>query len=237
MLGTKEPGEKIMRVQRMFLIAVLIVVCALTAVAQTGSGVVQGVVKDVSAGVIPGAKVTIIRTATMATSTTTTNNAGLFGFPPVPPGSYTIRVEAPGMDTWEGEFLLQVGQTAEISPVLKTGTVTTKITVAGNVAPLVDTSDATLSVNLEQARLNDLPENGRNIANLVVLTTPGVSGGQDGVINPIVNGLRDSMELYQDGAPIKNRDTGDFAGRLPGLDSVQEVQTETSLPSAKADRP
>ena len=78
-----------------------------------------------------------------------------------------------------------------------------------------------------------------SIANrfLVLLSTPGLVGGQDGAINPINTGLRDAVELYQDGAVKKNRDVGDWAGRLPGVDSVQELRVETSLSSAQFDRP
>ena len=60
---------------------------------------------------------------------------------------------------------------------------------------------------------------GRSISNLVLLSTPSLVGGQDGAINPINTGLRDAVELYQDGAVKKNRDVGDWAGRLPGLPS------------------
>lgn len=141
------------------------------------------------------------------------------------------------MQTWVGKLLLVVGQTAEISPVLRVGTVTTEITVEGGITPLVTTTDATISRNLERTRIEQLPLNGRNIASLVLISTPGLFGGQDGAMNPIVNGIRDGVELYQDGAIIKNRDTGNFAGRLPGLDSVEELRVETSLSSAKFDRP
>src|SRR5215471_6832539 len=86
---------------------------------QTGSGTVQGVVRDVSSAVVAGARVAIVNTDTMVKLSTIANGAGFFGFPPVRPGSYTITVEASGMQTWEGKFLLPVGQAAEISPVLK----------------------------------------------------------------------------------------------------------------------
>lgn len=204
---------------------------------QTGSGTVQGVVRDATSAVVAGARVTIDHTATATKNTTNTNNVGFFIFPPVLTGDYTITVEAPGMETWEGKFLLQVGQTAEISPVLRVGAVSTKVTIAGEAAPLVPTTDATLSENLERTRIEQLPSDGRSIANLVMLATPGLFGGQDGNINPINLGLRDAVELYQDGAVIKNRDVGDWSGRLPGVDSVEELRVETSMSSAQFDRP
>jgi len=204
---------------------------------QTGSGTVQGVVRDATSAVVAGARVTIVHTATMTKYSTTTNDLGLFRFPPVQPGDYTITAEARGMQTWEANFLLQVGQTAEIGPILRVGAVSTQVTVAGEAAPLVPTTDATLSENLERTRIEQLPSDGRSIANLVMIATPGLYGGQDGNINPINMGLRDAVELYQDGAVIKNRDVGDWSGRLPGVDSVEELRVETSMSSAQFDRP
>ncbi|MCL5745524.1 MAG: carboxypeptidase-like regulatory domain-containing protein, partial [Acidobacteria bacterium] len=217
------------------LLLTAISVLALTA--QTGSGTVQGVVKDASSAVVAGATINITHTDTMRKYSTTTNQVGFFGFPPVLPGPYEIVVEAPGMQSWAGKFLLVVGQKAEISPVLQVGALTTQITVPGEVAPLLATTEATISRNLERARIEQLPVDGRNIASLVLMSTPSLVSGQDGAINPINTGLRDAVELYQDGAIIKNRDTGDWAGRLPGVDSVEELRVETSLSSAQFDRP
>jgi hypothetical protein len=230
--------REVMLIRRITLLVALTVMSALILTAQqTGNGQIQGVVKDASSAVVGGAKVTIVHTATNTKFSTTTNEVGFFLFPPAQPGAYDITVEAPGMAKWEAKFLLEVGQTAEISPVLKVGAVNTQVVIAGEVAPLVTTTNATLSTDLERARIEQLPENGRDIANLVLLTAPGLFSGQDGDINPIAYGLRDGVEMYQDGAVAKNRDTGDFGGRLPGVDSVQEVQVETSLSSAKFDRP
>jgi hypothetical protein len=226
-----------MLLQRILRLVLLIFLATPVLTAQTGSGTVQGMVRDAASAVIAGARVTIVNTATDVKSSTTSNEVGFFAFPPVVPGPYEIKVEATGMQTWVGKFLLQVGQTAEISPVLRVGAVSTQITVAGDAAPLVPTTDATLSENLERTRIEQLPSDGRSIANLVMMATPGLYGGQDGNINPINMGLRDAVELYQDGAIIKNRDVGDWSGRLPGVDSVEELRVETSMSSAQFDRP
>src|SRR5262245_61678497 len=132
-----------MPLQRVLRLALLICV-ATRILAQTGSGTVQGVVRDATSAVIAGAGVTIVNTATQVKSSTTSNEVGFFAFPPVVPGTYEIKVEATGMQTWVGKFLLQVGQTAEISPVLRVGAVSTQVTVAEEAAPLVPTTDATL---------------------------------------------------------------------------------------------
>ena len=223
--------------QRLIRFLLLVAFSALTLTAQTGSGTVQGVVKDASSAVVAGATVTINHTDTMRKYSTTTNDVGLFVFPPVQPGNYEIVVGAPGMQTWSARLLLVVGQTADVSPVLQVGAVSTQVTVSSDAAPLVSTSDATISRNLERTRIEQLPTDGRSIANLVMTASPGLVNGQDGAINPINTGLRDAVELYQDGAVIKNRDVGDWSGRLPGIDSVEEVRVETSMSSAQFDRP
>ncbi len=136
--------------QRVIRFLLLVAISALTLMAQTGSGTIQGVVKDASSAVVAGATVTITHTDTMRTYSTKTNDAGFFVFPPVQPGPYEINAEAAGMQKWSATFLLVVGQRAEISPVLQVGAVSTQITVATDAAPLVSTADATISRNLER---------------------------------------------------------------------------------------
>lgn len=72
-----------------------------------------------------------------------------------------MSISAPGMETWAGDLLLQVGQTAVLEAVLKVGTTSTEIVVAADVTPLVATSNSTLSNTLERARIEQLPLNGR----------------------------------------------------------------------------
>src|SRR5215467_8759639 len=101
--------------ERILRFALLAFMPVLSLTAQTGSGTIQGVVRDASAGVIAGANVTILHTATMGKYSTTTNEVGFFHFPPTQFGSYKMTVGAAGMQTWESEFLLQVGQTVDIT--------------------------------------------------------------------------------------------------------------------------
>src|SRR5215468_3279538 len=99
-----------MPIQRVLRLALLISVATMVLQAQTGSGTVQGVVRDASSAVIAGASVTIVNTATEVKSSTASNEAGFFAFLPAVPGTYEIKVDATGMQTWVGKFQLQVGQ-------------------------------------------------------------------------------------------------------------------------------
>ena len=147
--------------------------------AQTGTGNIQGIVKDATGAILPGATVTLTHVQTSRQYTTPTTEVGFYLFPSVQLGTYQIAVEAPGMETWKAELTLQVGQTAEVNPVLRVGATATEVTVAGDVTPLVTTANPTLSSVVERARIDQLPLNGRFIQDLLYMTTPGFESGAE----------------------------------------------------------
>ena len=200
--------------------------------AQTGTGNIQGTVKDSTGAVVPGAKVSTVHTQTARAYTTASTQLGFYLFPSVQVGRYEITVETPGMETWKGQLNLQVGQTAEVNPTLKVGATVTEITVAGDVTPLVTTTSPTLATVVERNRIEQLPLNGRFIQNLI-FAIPGFESGSV----PRVFGLRYAVELLQDGAVLMNRQWQQIPVRPPGLDTIDEFRAETSISSAKLSRP
>ena len=214
--------------------AAVALACACGLYAQTGTGNIQGTVKDATGAVVPGARVTVTHKETARQYNTVSNSVGFYLVPSVRMGSYGIAVESAGMETWKGDFNLQTGQTAEIDAVLKLGTTATEITVAGDVTPLVTTTSATLSNVVERTRIEQLPLSGRFFQSLVAATTPGIEGA---AAAPLLWGLRWATEFMQDGAVLANRETGEIMGRPPGLDTVQEFRAETNNSSAKMNRP
>jgi hypothetical protein len=202
-----------------------LVVCAtLVSLAQTGTGNIQGTVKDAAGAVVPKAKVTVIHTATTRQYTSETNEVGFYLLPTLQSGAYQITVESSGMETWKGELTLVSGQSAQVDPVLKLGTTTTSITVAGDVTPLVTTNSPTIATVVERERIEQLPINGRFITTLLYMTTPGVESGSV----PRVYGLRYATELLQDGAVLENREWQSIPARPPGLDTIAEFRSETN---------
>jgi len=203
--------------------------------AQTGTGSIQGTVKDASGAVVPGAAVTATHLATSRAFETKTNEVGFYLFPSLQMGRYKLAVSFPGMEAWEGDMLLQSGQSVSVDPTLKVGATATQVTVAGEVTPLITTTNATLGSVLERTRLEQLPLNGRYITGLILRIVPGLEGRGAA---PRVFGLREnSMEYLQDGAVLANRSEGDTSGRPPGIDSIEEMQVETNNSSAKVNRP
>ena len=146
--------------------------------AQTGTGNIQGTVKDATNAVVPSAKVTIVHTATGGQRNTLTNEVGFYLFPAIQVGDYQISVESPGMEAWRGALVLVAGQSAVVDPVIKPGATATEVTVAGDVTPLLTSTSATVSTVVEHARIEQLPLNGRNISTLFYMTVPGFESGR-----------------------------------------------------------
>ncbi len=200
---------------------------------QTGTGNIQGTVKDPTGGVVPKANVKAVHTATSREYNSVTNEVGFYLFPSMQSGAYQLQVDLPGMETWKGNLQLAAGQQAVVDVIIKPGSTATSVTVAGDVTPLVTTTSATLATVVERERIEQLPLNGRFITTLLYMTTPGVESGSV----PRVWGLRYATELLQDGAVLENREWQSIPARPPGLDTIGEVRSETNNSSAKLNRP
>lgn len=203
--------------------------------AQTGNASLQGAVRDPSGAMVAGAGVTLEQTATGRQYKTKTTGAGLYAFPSIAPGDYSLSVEAPGMELFQAKFFLQTGQSAAIDAQLKLRGTSTEVTVSADALPLLVTTAPSLATVVERERIEQLPLNGRFFQNLIAQTTPGVEGAGNA---PKVFGLRAStMEFTQDGASLIGRNVGQLTARPPGLDTINEFRVETSVSSAKYNRP
>ena len=219
-----------MKIARMIVIAsltaLLIMSNAHLALAQSGAGSIQGTVTDSTGAVIPEASVHVVNVATNEAIDTRSNKVGFYQAPGLLTGTYRVEVTAPGMKTYSTSIDVLVAQDAVINPVMTPGEVTQQVVVKGDAVQLVTTDNGTISDTLENARINQLPENGRNITTLVVMATPGLAGaGQSAV------GLQpEAMAYTVDGVATMNaREGGEFyhGQQLLDPDSVQEVRMST----------
>src|SRR5437764_10590835 len=64
--------------------------------AQSTSGTILGSVQDATGAAVPGASVTIVNSETSLSRAATTNSAGEYDIPSLPPGTYNISVEMKG---------------------------------------------------------------------------------------------------------------------------------------------
>jgi len=139
-------------------------------------GSIGGEIRDSSGAIAAGVTITVVNTGTNATRTVTTNDAGEYFFPSLPPGIYTAKAEKTGFKTVvRNQIELQVQFAARIDFELQIGQVSESIEVQADAALLV-TDNATVGTVIENRRIVDLPLNGRNYLQLVSLA-PNVSTG------------------------------------------------------------
>ncbi len=124
-----------------------------------------GTVKDPSGAAVSNATVTARNEAQAFERTTKTDTNGNYQLPLLPPGQYTVTVEAAGFGKLVAKDVgITVGQQAEFSVTLKVAATATEVTVTGEAA-LVETQRTSSSSTIDQQRIDNLPINGRSYIN------------------------------------------------------------------------
>ncbi len=137
---------------------------------------VFGTVTDSQAAVVPGAKVTVTNLATGAARTANSDQSGGYVFALLPVGSYSLSVEQTGFRKYQRVRLqLQANENIQVDATLDVGSVQETVTVDASAAQ-VDTRSATINNTVDSKRIVELPLNGRNPADLVLLA-PGAASG------------------------------------------------------------
>src|SRR5262245_42374638 len=195
--------------------------------AQSGAGSIQGTIQDPTNAALPGCTVHVVNQKTGVAYTTNSNSAGFYSVPGLFAGNYTITFSAPGMKQYRASLTLQDAQNAIINPILTLGDVTEQVIVTGDAVQQVTYDSGTVSTHLDATRIDQLPQNGRNVLGLAGVTTPGLESN-----GTRANGImQEGLEYSQDGAPMTNRNFGGEGNSdkatLPDPDSVQEVKIET----------
>ena len=169
----KQSSRLLPGMQMVGILSFLLLLLAGSAVAQVSTASINGVIRDPAGAVIPGATIVLRNVDTAVERTSTTNEAGAYGFVSIPPGSYTIESTAKGFSSQKlAPFVLAVGQAATFDFALTVGTETQVVNVQASAAQL-DVTNANLGTVIGTQQVNDLPLNGRNFTALLALT-PGV---------------------------------------------------------------
>jgi hypothetical protein len=151
------------------LITVVFTICTSARLNAQGFGTISGTITDPSGAVVASSTVTVMQTQTGRQSTTISGKDGNFVFPTLMPSAYTLTVSAKGFQTYsQTGIVLQANQALTINSVLAIGSGSETVNVSAD-APQVDITTGTLSQVIDQARVEDLPLNGRNAAALITL--------------------------------------------------------------------
>src|SRR5579872_897270 len=156
------------------LVAILIL-SALTVVAQTNRGSITGTVTDPSKAVVSGASVTVTNSGTNEKRHVTTSEIGTYAVVDLEPVVYTVEVELQGFKKAViSNVKVDTASNATVNVTLEPGSVDTKVTVSAEAA-MIDTESQTASGTITEREVQDVPLVNRSVLDLA-LTLPNVSG-------------------------------------------------------------
>ena len=199
----------------------------------------SGTVRDPSGAVVAGAQVTATATATDLKRTVTADATGTYTLTNLPVGPYKLETTAPGFRTYvQTGIELRVADNIVINPTLAVGQVSDQVQVEA-AAPQVETRDTAVSQVMDSTRVVELPLNGRQVTDLIVLSGAAtVSSTTSFVRNyPSVNisvagGMHNGLTYLLDGSSHNDPING-LNLPLPFPDALQEFKLETSSLSAQ----
>src|SRR3989475_4195015 len=210
----------------------IFLVMAAAALAQTATSRITGTVGDASGALVPGAMVTAKNEDTGVTYTQTTTEAGLYGFPSLPVGTYTVSVSLRGFKTSNRTGnILEVNTPLVINMSLDVGGITESVSIAAE-TEVLQTTNASIGNVVERKAIVDLPLNGRNPLALITLE-PGVVQRSAGAAGSgiHVNGARDrSVNVTVDGIEANESSVPNPPSNLYRLNpyNVQEYKVTTN---------
>ncbi len=197
-------------------------------------GSIRGTVADASGAVVAGASVTATNLATSAARTVVTNQEGIYVFPDLAIGTYSLLVSHEGFESRKRDGIdLLTGHTVDLSVELSVGSAAQSIEVT-TAAPLIQTASSSVQTSVEQEQIQSLPLNGRNALQLTVLTpgtaltNVGTESGQQDNTGLTVNGLRATQNNVQLDGGIYNDRFFDSVPILPNPDALQEFTIQSS---------
>ena len=153
--------------------------CTQRIFSQSSSSVVEGLIQDETNAVIQDCEVNLVNSDTGATSTTRSNRDGVYVFPSVQPGVYSLEISKPGFKSYVlTAFRLTASQRATQNAVLKLGGVASSVMVeASGSGSLTEPTSAELGTLIEPESVRKLPLNGRDFLQLGLLSGAAQTSG------------------------------------------------------------
>lgn len=183
--------------------ALLAMVSIKPGLAQVDTATLNGTISDSSGAVITNAKVSVVSRSTGESRDTITNRDGIYIIPKLPVGQYDILFSSQHFQglTFEG-VKLQAGQNVTLDARLSLATTKTQVEVK-SAEPLLERNTADISATVGSEQIDNLPTNGRNWANLLVLAPLAIDdGGGDQRSIRFAGRARDDNNYRMDGIDV-----------------------------------
>jgi len=199
---------------------------------------IDGVVRDVSGAVVPGASVELAAPTTGLHRATVSSQKGLYEITPLPVGSYTLTITAAGFKpTTIRDIDLQYGETRTVDAQLEVGGVSEIVTVDAT-AEAPNRTNAELSGVIESTQIKEIPVSGRNWASLMLLTPGAINygNGAQRAIRFSGHSLDDSNFTFDgvDTSGVQEQTQKSDTRLNIALDAIQEFRVSTSNYTAES---
>ena len=228
-----------------FVVAALAV--PLSAMSQSFYGSLVAVVEDPQGGVMPGASIVLVNTATSERREGVSAEDGTYRFVNLVPGTYRLEVELTGFQRYvRDQIQVSVQTTPRIAVTLQLGSLQETISVSGE-APQLQTEGGSVGTIVGTRAVQELPLNGRNVLNLITVAPTVVpQGGSEGSLTgknvfaagnyQIGGGVANQSATLYDGVPLQDTAYGNIVVLTPSPEAVEEFRVQTNNSSAEFGR-
>ena len=209
----------------------LLLVAARAASAQITTGTITGRIIDDQGASVPGVTIQATNRDTGFVRTTVSDEVGTYRLAALPVGSYEMLAALSGFQRNQRTLMVEVGTTVTIDVTLHVAAVSEEVTVTAT-APLMPTRTSSIGEVVDLVRIENLPLNGRQFANLAA-TVPGVGLGFHSDVSKgaqyspqISGGNGRNINYLVDGGDNNDDTVGGLAQLFP-LEAIQEFNLLT----------
>lgn len=214
------------------LVAACVLFVPLSAGAQVTSGTISGRIVDALGAAVPGVSVEATSADTGFTRSDTSDAAGVYRLAALPTGTYSLKASLAGFNPFERESVtVSIATTTSVDVRLAVAQVAERVTVTAS-TPLISTHSSSLGEVVDLTRIEGLPLNGRQFANLAAVV-PGVGLGFHADVSKssqyapqISGGNGRNVNYVVDGGDNNDDTVGGLLQMFP-LEAVQEFKLVT----------
>src|SRR3954452_1648423 len=202
---------------------------------------VSGVITDASGGALPAAQVIMTETNKKSSRAVLTDPTGHYVLTNLPVGPYRLEVKGNGVkDYQQTGIVLPVNNNVQINVTMQVGSISERVEVSA-AASMVETKENSISLVIEQQRINELPLNGRQATQLIMaLGAASYGDAGDTGSKTFFSSTRISVAGGQSNGTAYLLDGGDNTDAMsnvnlpfPFPDAIQEFSVETSAVSPR----